>query len=81
MTERTSHTIAGKPARSEESEARAKGKKERSLKELSGHPDDGSSNHPVAKETGYHGESNAGEDLTSGAEGIEDPMDPTSRRD
>jgi hypothetical protein len=80
MTERQGKTIEGKPGRSEKSELRDKGRDEKGLKERSGQPDDGSSNHPVTKKTGVKAESNVGEDLTSGAEGIEDPTDPTSRR-
>jgi hypothetical protein len=40
------------------------------MSERSGSSDDGSSNHPVAKETGARGESNAGEDGLSGDEGL-----------
>jgi hypothetical protein len=68
MAERTGHTITGEPAPSERSELRAKGKHQRNLKERTSQRDDGTSNHPVSKETGYHGESNAGEDLTSGSD-------------
>lgn len=81
MTDRTSHTVYGNRAQTEKEELARKGKDQKNLKERSGQAAHGKENHPTAKETGYKGLSNAGEDLTSGAEGIEDPTDPTSRRD
>lgn len=59
-------TAAGTAVKSEEQELREKGKPERDLDERLGQKDDGSSNHPVTKQTGIQSESNAGEDLTSG---------------
>ncbi|MDB4991115.1 MAG: hypothetical protein JWN04_6293 [Myxococcaceae bacterium] len=53
-------------AKSEGQELREKGREERGIDERSGHADDGSSNHPETKRTGYKSDSNAGEDLTSG---------------
>jgi hypothetical protein len=52
--------------KTEEQELREKGRDERGLDERLGQPDDGSSNHPVTKETGIKSGSNSGEDLTSG---------------
>lgn len=60
------HTITGKPAKDEASELREKGRTARNMRERSGHPDDGTSTHPAAKETGTKGESNVGIDETSG---------------
>jgi hypothetical protein len=45
---------------------RDKGRDQRNLGERLGRPDDGGSNHPQSKATGTKGESNVGEDLTSG---------------
>lgn len=59
-------TDQGTPVKNEQEELRDKGRHERGLDERSGQSDDGSSNHPVTKRTGVKGESNAGEDLTSG---------------
>ena len=81
MAERTSHSVYGKPATTEQEELRRKGQHEKNMKERTSQEADEKDIHPVAKETGYKGASNVGEDLTSGAEGIEDPTDPTSRRD
>jgi hypothetical protein len=55
-----------KAAKKEREEVRDKGKPERGNREILGRPDDGTSNHPETKVTGYRGDSNAGEDLTSG---------------
>jgi hypothetical protein len=54
------------PAKTEEEELREKGRDERGIDERLGQPDDGSSNHPETKETGFKSGSNAGQDLTSG---------------
>ncbi|MDB4972073.1 MAG: hypothetical protein JWN48_414 [Myxococcaceae bacterium] len=57
---------AGSPHKSEQEELRDKDREERNLDEVSGQPDSGRSNNPESRETGYKGESNAGQDLTSG---------------
>jgi hypothetical protein len=78
---RQGETIYGDKARSESSELKDKGRDQKNLKERTSQEADDRALHPVSKETGYKGESNVGQDLTSGAEGIEDPTDPTNRRD
>jgi len=65
-TPRGGHTITGQPAQSEQSELRNKGRDQRNMGERSGRADDGTSNHPQTKKTGVRGESNVGEDETSG---------------
>lgn len=64
--EHAGKTITGQPAKDEETELREKGHTARNMRERSGHPDDGSSTHPVAQESGTKGESNVGVDETSG---------------
>lgn len=64
-------TLSGQPARSEAEELKRKGRNKWTMGEKSGSSDDGSSNHPSAKERGTHGESNVGEDALSGEEGID----------
>jgi len=59
-------TAAGTSVKSEQQELRDKGKLQRGLSERIGQEDDGSSNHPVTKQTGVKSGSNAGEDSTSG---------------
>lgn len=72
MTGRQGRTISGQPARSEEEELKHKSRRKGLVGgELLGSEDDGSSNHPVAKETGVNQRSNAGQDELSGEEGID----------
>ena len=59
-------TINGHLAKDEAAELRQKGSTARNLRERSGHRDDGSSTHPVSRETGTKGESNVGVDESSG---------------
>jgi hypothetical protein len=68
MAEGVGHTATGKPARGAESEQRDKGRDQRDLDERAGKPDDGTSNHPESKRSGRKGESNVGEDQSSGGE-------------
>lgn len=70
MTGRQGRTLSGQPARSEKEELKLKRRNKGSMDEASGSKDDSASNHPVAKETGTRGESNAGEDGLSGDEGL-----------
>lgn len=77
MTGRQGRTWSGQPALSEEEELKRKSHRKSGLGlgEIFGSKDDGSSNHPVAKETGHRGASNSEEDSLSGDEGLE----PTPR--
>jgi len=71
MTGRQGRTLSGEPARSEEEELKRKSRNKLLQDEKSGTEDDGSSNHPVTKETGVNQQSNAGQDSLSGDEGVD----------
>jgi hypothetical protein len=66
MTEYKGETEQGTPIKTEKQELREKGRQERGNDERLGKEDDGSSNHPVTKQSGIQSESNSGQDLTSG---------------
>ena len=80
MTGRQGKSWSGQPARSEEEELKNKKSRKGGIWELFGSKEEGDSLHPTAKETGYNGASNVGEDEQSGSEGVDpDPVSPEKR--